>query len=83
MQPVNQFLEDAFFDCKQINIGDLASGLDLIEEGILDSLMWMNLLMKIEEVYEVEMDIEVLIAQKTFLDLSIAIENTVNPSLEQ
>ena len=50
MQPVNQFLEDAFFDCKQINIGDLASGLDLIEEGILDSLMWMNLLMKIEEV---------------------------------
>ena len=54
---VNQFLEDAF-DCNQINIGGLV-GLDLIEEGILDSLMWMNLLMKIEEVYEVEMDIEV------------------------
>lgn len=74
---VETFLMDFFKQNRGIELDYLEKIPDMVEAEIMDSFMWMNLLMKVEEEFQCELDIDLLLTQSSINDLKNFISSSV------
>jgi len=77
MNDIEVFLRDFLDEFADINVADYSKDANLVELNLLDSMIWMNLIMQIDEVFNVEMDIEELIEKKSFCQICVYIEREI------
>jgi acyl carrier protein len=77
MQEIDVFVKDFFVEYANIDVTDFPSNTNLIELNLLDSMVWMNLIMQIDEVFNIDVDVEILIENKNFDQICAYIETQV------
>lgn len=77
MQEIELFVKNFFIECTNVDVTDFPANTNLVELNLLDSMVWMNLIMQIDEVFNIDVDVEILIEKKSFEQISEYLENQV------
>ena len=77
---IKLFLSNFFKETRGLEYAELEKVTDLVEAQILDSFMWMNLLMQVEDLFRSELDVDLLVKQRTVTDLLHFIEQAIEIS---
>ena len=77
---IKLFLSNFFKETRGLEYEELEKVTDLVEAQILDSFMWMNLLMQVEDLFRCELDVDLLVEQRTVTDLLHFIEQAIEIS---
>lgn len=76
IEKADVLLQDIFLETKGIDNIDKLKGLNLVEAGILDSLMWVTILLSFEERMGIELDITRITDAATLEELKgVIVEN--------
>lgn len=75
---VIDFLDKFLMDTRGRRYEELLDVTDIIAAELFDSFMWMHLLMRVDENYGCELDLDELICQKTLPDLAEFISDSIN-----
>ena len=78
MQEINVFVKNFFVEYANFDVTALSANANLVELNLIDSMVWMHLIMQIDEVFNVDVDVEILIEKKSFEQICEYLENQVN-----
>ena len=80
MNDIEVFLVDFLDEFADVKVTDCSKNANLVELNLLDSMVWMNLIMQLDEAFGVEVDIEELIENKTFCQICTYVERQIRAS---